>query len=145
SKFDQIAATLRDLIGRKIHVVSSCEEMSWPAYLHADLARQIDAEAQRAGVALVGTGVNPGFVMDFLPVVLSSLVTRVSSVKATRPHNTIERGGPVPLKLTIEGGTPGDTATVASLVNYARVLPTAKPGLRTMLDIPIGGAQGTVK
>jgi len=56
------------------------------------------------------------------------------------PHDSVELGGPVPLKLKIEGGTPGDSATVSSLVNYARVLPKVKPGLHTMLDIYVGGA-----
>jgi hypothetical protein len=59
------------------------------------------------------------------------------------PHDSIELTGPVPLKLRIEGGTPGDSATVSSLVNFARVLPTTKPGLHTMLDVPVAGAQRT--
>ena len=56
------------------------------------------------------------------------------------PHDAIELDGPVPLKLRIEGGTPGDTATVASLVNFTRVLPHCTPGLKTMLDVPVAGA-----
>src|SRR5262249_32536218 len=84
SKFDKIIPTLRELMGHQIHVVSSCEEMSWPTYLYPDLAKQVDDEAKRAGVALLGTGVNPGFVMDFLPVVISSMVTHVTSVKVGR-------------------------------------------------------------
>lgn len=253
SKFDKIVPTLRELMGHQIHVVSSCEEMSWPGYLYPDLAKQVDDEAKRAGVALLGTGVNPGFLMDFLPVVFSSMVTRVASVKVGRyvdastrrqplqakvgatmtvehfnslardgkighmgiaesvammacglgrvvrqgelkvtldpviadremssllgaikpgqvcgmrntaqwsgaglsinlelimalgtkePRDVIEIGGPVPLKLKIEGGTPGDSATVASLVNFVRVLPRCTPGLKTMLDVPVAGAQG---
>jgi 4-hydroxy-tetrahydrodipicolinate reductase len=252
SKFDQIVPTLRELMGHQIHVVSSCEEMSWPAYLHPELAKQIDDEAKRAGVALLGTGVNPGFIMDYLPVVLSSMVTRVTGARVGRyvdastrrlplqakvgatmtveyfnalardgkighmgiaesvamlaaglgrevkkgdvkvtldpvvasremssllgtitegqvcgmrntanwsgdgltidmelvmalgtkePHDLIELDGPVPLRLRIEGGTPGDSATVASLVNFTRVLPRCTPGLKTMLDVPVGGAQ----
>jgi 4-hydroxy-tetrahydrodipicolinate reductase len=252
SKFDKILPTLHELMAAKLHVVSSCEEMSWPSYLYPELAAQIDGEAKKAGVALLGTGVNPGFVMDFLPVVLSSMVTKVTAVKAIRrvdagtrrqplqkkvgatlsvqqfnalkaegkighmgiaesvallatglgrtvktgsvrvgleplvadreipsllgpiqpgqvrgmrntahwsgeglsieldlvmavgerdPQDTIELAGPVPLKLTIPGGTPGDTATVAALVNFARVLPNVPPGLKTMLDMPVAGAR----
>jgi 4-hydroxy-tetrahydrodipicolinate reductase len=47
----------------------------------------------------------------------------------------VEIDGPVPLTLEIPGGTPGDTATVAALVNCARGLPRAKAGLLTMLDV----------
>ncbi|MGH9694217.1 MAG: hypothetical protein ACRD5Z_08755, partial [Bryobacteraceae bacterium] len=39
SKFDKIVATLRELMGHQIHVVSSCEEMSWPSYLHPELSK----------------------------------------------------------------------------------------------------------
>src|SRR5438876_10828872 len=41
SKFDKIVPTLRELMGHQIHVVSSCEEMSWPRYLYPDLAAEI--------------------------------------------------------------------------------------------------------
>ncbi len=51
------------------------------------------------------------------------------------PHDAVEIDGPVPLHLKLDGGTPGDSATVAALVNTARVLPHARPGLRTMLDL----------
>ncbi|HEY0009778.1 MAG TPA: Gfo/Idh/MocA family oxidoreductase, partial [Tepidisphaeraceae bacterium] len=70
SRFDRIAPNLRQLMKRKCHVVSSCEEMTWPWLRHPHLADVIGGEARSAGVALVGTGVNPGFVMDLLPVAL---------------------------------------------------------------------------
>ena len=58
------------------------------------------------------------------------------AVGLSQPEDLVELGGPVPLKLSIPGGTPGDTATIAALVNCARALPAAKPGLITMLDLP---------
>src|SRR6185436_6605096 len=84
SHFVNVVPTLRECIKRKLHVCSSCEEMSYPQYLNAPLAKKIDAEARKAKVALLGTGVNPGFVMDYLPVVLSSQVAKVSGVKVVR-------------------------------------------------------------
>src|SRR5580698_503552 len=45
-------------------VVSTCEELSYPYRTYPELSAQLDAAAKAAGVALVGTGVNPGFVMD---------------------------------------------------------------------------------
>jgi 4-hydroxy-tetrahydrodipicolinate reductase len=57
------------------------------------------------------------------------------------PEDFVELGGPVPLKLSIPGGTPGDTATIAALVNCARAIPRAQPGLRTMLDAGVCGAR----
>jgi 4-hydroxy-tetrahydrodipicolinate reductase len=58
--------------------------MSWPAFRSADLAKQIDDEAKKAGVALLGTGVNPGFVMDKLPLTLTSMCHQVRHVAVTR-------------------------------------------------------------
>jgi 4-hydroxy-tetrahydrodipicolinate reductase len=57
------------------------------------------------------------------------------------PEDVVELGGPVPLKLSIPGGTPGDSATIAALVNCARAVPRARPGLRTMLDAGVCGAR----
>jgi hypothetical protein len=42
----------------------------------------------------------------------------------------------VPLTLIIPGSTPGDTATVAAMINCARLLPMVPPGLKTMLEMP---------
>ncbi len=247
SHFDRVAPTLRECIKSKIHVVSSCEEMSFPAFRNKKLAAEIDAQARKKKVALLGTGVNPGFVMDLLPLVLSSMVTKVTGVKVIRrldaarrrlplqakvgatmtpehfrdlanqhkighmgigesvamiakglgrearpkdvkitldpviadrefdsalgkiapgmvcgmrntagwtgkdltieldltmavgapdAQDRVELSGPVPLTLIIPGSTPGDTATVAAMINCARLLPNVTPGLKTMLDMP---------
>ncbi len=252
SFFDKITPLLRACMAKKLHVTSSCEEMAWPNYRHAELARTIDAEAKKAGVALVGTGVNPGYVMDLLALQLSSMLTQVTSVKCIRrvdalkrrlplqqkvgstmtvahfnelkakgaighkglaesiamiaaglgrevkpgsvkeelqplttdkpiecglgtiqpgqvrgmhntgswsgeglsieldlimacaepnPRDEIQLGGPVPLTVQIPGSTPGDSATVAALINTARLLPKVNTGLRTMLDMPAASAR----
>ena len=65
-------------------VVSTCEELSYPWRRHPELAKQLDAEAKSRGVALLGTGVNPGYVMDTLAVALSGVCQRVDSVRLTR-------------------------------------------------------------
>ena len=57
------------------------------------------------------------------------------------PCDRIELQGPTPLTLELPGGVPGDTATVAAMVNLARVVRDAPPGLRTMLDVRPAGAQ----
>jgi 4-hydroxy-tetrahydrodipicolinate reductase len=58
------------------------------------------------------------------------------AVGAEDPQDRVELSGPVPLTLIIPGSTPGDTATVAALINCARLLPKVSPGLKTMLDMP---------
>src|SRR5437868_9235384 len=54
-------------------VVSTCEELSYPYRTHPELAAKLDTTAKEWGVALVGTGVTPGFVMDRLLVTLASV------------------------------------------------------------------------
>lgn len=227
------------------HVVSSSEELFWPFERDPGFCERVDAAARAASVAVVGTGVNPGFVMDLLPVVLSGVVARVDRVDVSRSVDAGRRRGPLqqkvgaglteaafrereaaggfghigmvesahalaagmgwagaevtetfgpqmarsdheteyvavqdgqvagihqtasvhvdgdlratltltmavgepdqdrieiagdpPLTVVVEGGTFGDTATVAALVNTASRIGAARPGLRTVLDLP---------
>ena len=66
------------------NVVSTCEELSYPWRRHPELAKQLDAEAKAHDVTVLGTGVNPGFVMDTLAVALSSVCQRVERVRLSR-------------------------------------------------------------
>lgn len=247
SYFDRLAPNLRQCVRHGMDVVSSCEEMAWPWLKHPHLADEMSSHARKAGVRLIGTGVNPGFLMDVFPVVLASMLTRVTRVSVVRRvdaltrrrplqikigsgmttkqfHDLAKQGkighmglgesvvmlaqglgrhplrnevkvelepviadariesaagrvevgavcgmrnigrwnghgleieldltmalglkdakdeaafeGSTPLKLTIPGGMPGDTATVAALVNVTRHVKKLAPGLRTMLDMP---------
>src|ERR1700761_3113403 len=61
-------------------VVSTCEELSYPYRTYPELALKLDAAAKDWGVALVGTGVNPGFVLDKLIVTLAAVSQRVDHV-----------------------------------------------------------------
>jgi 4-hydroxy-tetrahydrodipicolinate reductase len=99
SRLVDVAPTLRQAIARRCHLVSSCEEMSYPNYANADLADELDAAAKSAGVALLGTGVNPGFVMDLLPVVLASMTLGVQSVRVVRRVDAATRRQPLQAKV----------------------------------------------
>ena len=65
-------------------VVSTCEELSYPFRTYPDLAAQLDKTAKDWGVALIGTGVNPGFAMDKLVVTLAAVSQKIEHVKAVR-------------------------------------------------------------
>lgn len=253
SHIPQVAATVETLVRARLPVVASCEELIHPQWRHPEWAASIDALAREHGVAVLGTGVNPGYVLDLLPAILSGVALNVEALKlervvdaATRrgplqqkvgagrtpeefraeakagrlghiglpesaallcevlrfgrpsiketlepvvaktaietpfvkvapgrvagldhrlvaqapagrieivlqmvlgaadPHDQIELVGEPPLKLRIEGGTPGDLATVAALLNAAPVMATLAPGLRHVLDgpVPICRARG---
>ena len=246
SFLDRIEDQLTMCIDAGAHVVSSSEELFWPLDRNPGFCERIDAAAQTAGVAVVGTGVNPGFVMDLFPVVLAnSVIARVDRVDVSRsvdagrrrgplqkkvgaglteeafrereaaggfghigmvesakalaaglgwdgaevsetfgphladadhqtPHATVAAGnvagihqtatvrlngevratltltmavgapdedrvqiaGDPPLDVVVQGGTFGDTATVAAVVNAASRIGAVRPGLRTVLDLP---------
>jgi 4-hydroxy-tetrahydrodipicolinate reductase len=67
-----------------VDVVSSTEELLVPEFQHPQLAQELDQAAKAGGVSLLGTGVNPGYAMDFLAVVASAVTFDVQSVKCVR-------------------------------------------------------------
>ena len=245
SFLDRIEGQLLACVDAGAHVVSSSEELFWPFDRDPGFCERVDRAAVEAGVVVVGTGVNPGFVMDLFPVVLAGVVARVDRVDVSRsvdagrrrgprqkkvgaglteaafrereaaggfghigmvesakalaaglgwagaevsetfgpevaladhetPHATVPAGsvagirqtavvrvdgqirasltlvmavgspdedrveiaGDPPLTVVVEGGTFGDTATVAAVVNTAARVGAARPGLRTVLDLP---------
>ncbi len=84
SLLTELAPTALALLASGISVVSICEELSCPYESHPDLARQLDRAARDSGATLLGTGVNPGLLMDTLPLALSSLLTRVDRIEVQR-------------------------------------------------------------
>lgn len=80
-------------------VVSTCEELSYPYRTHPELAMKLDKAAKESGVALVGTGVNPGFVMDKLAITLSAVSQRVDHVKVLRIVDAAKRRLPLQKKI----------------------------------------------
>src|SRR4029079_1680374 len=66
SRLESVAPQIEEAVSAGLHVVSTCEELSFPDLRHAGLARSLDAKAKNHGVAVLGTGVNPGLVMDRL-------------------------------------------------------------------------------
>jgi hypothetical protein len=82
-----------------VDVVSSCEEMLFPELQHPEMAREIDAAAKAGGATLLGTGVNPGFVLDFVPVVASAVAYDVTSVRGLRVVDAGKRRLPLQKKV----------------------------------------------
>ena len=77
---EQLLAALRE--GHP--VVSTCEELAFPWVRHPELAEKLERAAQRAGVSVLGTGVNPGFVLDRLVATLGQTLGPVRHVLARR-------------------------------------------------------------
>jgi 4-hydroxy-tetrahydrodipicolinate reductase len=91
----QIEAVLK----KKVAIVSTTEELSYPVGKNRALAKKIDALAKKAKVAVVGTGVNPGFAMDALPIMLTGISERVDSIRVDRVQDARTRRLPFQQKI----------------------------------------------
>ena len=87
STFPEVLPTLSTLIQHHINVVSSTEELFYPYYRYAEPALTLDELAKQHGVSVLGTGVNPGFVMDTLVLVLTGACQHISRIAVTRVAN----------------------------------------------------------
>jgi len=81
--FDKIKFVLE----RKINVISTAEEMSYPDAQEPELAKKIDEIAKENHVSVLGTGINPGFVLDLLILALTGTCERVDHIKASRVND----------------------------------------------------------
>ncbi len=68
-------------------IVSISEEASYPWYGSPGIAEKLDALAQEKGKTILGTGINPGFVLDYLVIALTGVCFRVDKIKATRVND----------------------------------------------------------
>jgi 4-hydroxy-tetrahydrodipicolinate reductase len=80
-------------------VISTCEDLAHADLGTPELARRIDTRARAAGITVVGTGVNPGFVMDRLPLTLAAACVRVDAVQVFRVVDAAKRRGPLRAKV----------------------------------------------
>jgi len=99
SFFPDIYAQMEGITNAGVDTVSSTEELSYPALQHPELAAKLDALARAKGVTVFGTGVNPGFVMDVLPLVMTGVCQEVTSVQVERIVNASTRRGPLQRKI----------------------------------------------
>jgi hypothetical protein len=99
SRFAEAYLQIEPMVRRGINVVSSCEELVFPQLREPKLAAQLDALCRETGARVVGTGVNPGFVMDLLPVCLTAVCREVRAVHVEREVNATTRRGPLQRKI----------------------------------------------
>lgn len=94
-----LESQLSELANAKLNIVSTCEELFYPWKANPEVAGRIDEICRRNGVACVGTGVNPGYLMDLLPTVLSGLCQNVSKVEVWRVQDASVRRIPFQQKI----------------------------------------------
>jgi hypothetical protein len=99
SRFRPAFDQLEPLIREGISVVSSCEELLFPQLRDPRLAARLDELAKRSNARIVGTGVNPGFVMDVLPLCLTGVSRAVRAIHVQRVVNASTRRAPLQRKI----------------------------------------------
>ena len=109
SDLGRVVVTCIPFLRRGVAVVSTCEELIYPWKSLPTESRTLDEAARMGGVACLGTGINPGFVLDYLPVILSAPVEEVRSLRAWRVVDAGLRRGPLQKKVGA-GLTPAEFA-----------------------------------
>jgi len=84
SSLKRVTPQIEEIVKLKVPIVSTTEELAYPTKGNLKYARAIHQIAKKAKVAVLGTGVNPGFAMDALPIALSGVCERVESVRVDR-------------------------------------------------------------
>jgi hypothetical protein len=85
--YPQIAS----IVKHSVKVVSTCEELSYPYLTEPKLAKELDTLAKKYNVTVLGTGINPGFLMDTLVITLTAVCQKVEKIKAVRVMNAATR------------------------------------------------------
>ncbi|KPK75473.1 MAG: hypothetical protein AMJ79_11090 [Phycisphaerae bacterium SM23_30] len=99
--FKACVPQVEEIIKHGIPVVSTCEEMLCPWLTEPELAQQLDEAAKKQEVAVLGIGVNPGFLMDFLPTIMTGVCQEVKSIKVTRRQDATFRRIPFQQKIGV--------------------------------------------
>ncbi|MGE5631221.1 MAG: 2,4-diaminopentanoate dehydrogenase [Caulobacteraceae bacterium] len=115
---------LKQALEKKVNVISTAEEMSYPQAQNPKLAAELDRIAKENGVTILGTGINPGLIMDLLVVCLTGCMTDVKYIEAKRV-NSLSPFGPAVMEeqgvgITVDEFEKGvNDGTLAGHVGFA--------------------------
>ena len=91
SSLEKIVPIIESAVKSGSNVISICEGLSYPFQYHAERSKKLDVLAKSNNVTIVGIGINPGYLMDLLPIVLTAPCQSVKSIKVTRMMNSTKR------------------------------------------------------
>ena len=84
SSLVKLESLVAELAKAGVHIISTCEELLYPWKSQPKVAERIDRLCQTHGVVCLGTGINPGYLMEYLPTVLTGVCQSVTAVRVTR-------------------------------------------------------------
>jgi len=99
SSLKRVVPQIEALLKLKVPIVSTTEELSYPTKANMRYARAVHQLAKKARVAVLATGVNPGFVMDALPIMLTGVCERVDAIRVDRVQDARIRRLPFQQKI----------------------------------------------
>src|SRR5437763_12489108 len=99
SSLKKVLPQMEEILKLKVPIVSTTEELAYPTAANMKYARAIHAAAKKAKVGVLGTGVNPGFTMDALPITLTGVCERVDSIRVDRIQDARVRRLPFQQKI----------------------------------------------
>ena len=138
SSVSDVEPVVEAAAARAVDVISTCEDLAYADLSAPEMARRIDARAREGGITVIGTGVNPGFVMDRLPLTLAAACVRVDHVHVTRIVDAAKRRLPLRAKvgagLTVEEFHAGVAARRLSHRGFAESCALIGLGLGLPLD-----------
>lgn len=99
SSLEKLIPQVKEVAAFGIPVISTCEELSYPWKLQPKLSQELDVICKKNQIACLGTGINPGFLMDYLPSVFSSVCKDIEHVTVERVQDATPRRVPFQKKI----------------------------------------------
>ena len=99
SSLKTVIEQFEEVLRHRVPIVTTTEEAAYPSRSNRRLAVRLDTAARKARVAVLGTGVNPGFTMDALPIALTAVCERVTSIEVLRVQDARVRRLPFQQKI----------------------------------------------
>jgi 4-hydroxy-tetrahydrodipicolinate reductase len=99
SSLKSVVGQFEEVLRHRVPIVTTTEEAAYPSRANRRVAARLDAAARKAKVAVLGTGVNPGFTMDALPIALTAVCERVDSIEVLRVQDARVRRLPFQQKI----------------------------------------------
>ena len=101
SYLDQAYRQFRSAVENGVSIISTCETLVYPYYRYPELAAEIDRAARHSGATVLGAGINPGYLLDVLPVFMTAPCLSVESIVAVRQLDAAKRRSPFRKKVGV--------------------------------------------
>lgn len=130
---------IKHIVLNKINCITIAEEMAYPYTADKALAEDMNKLAKENNVTILGTGVNPGFVLDTLIITLSAACRKVQSITASRV-NDLSPFGTTVMKTQGVGTTVEDfekgikDGTIVGHIGFKQSIPMIAKALGIEID-----------